>query len=153
MRGTNLLVVFFARVHVVIHAIDTTSLQSAGLIFVQQAEAGADFEIKVFFDFGHNAFDRRHLIFARTSSRYHDAVSFGILFGGDPSSIEQLLTIENVVLGNFCFRDLRLATVTAVFGAEAALGIHQKVKLDGILKIRATHTIRRSHHIQQFVIG
>ena len=96
--------------------------------------------------------DRRHLALVGPAGRDDDAVGLGAALGGRGGAVEQLLAVEQVVARNLGVGDLRLRAVAAVLGAQAALGVHQKVELHGAAEVPPPHAERRGQQVEQLVV-
>ena len=132
---------FRSAVEVVVDSVDTTSLQPSRLRFIQQPQAGADVQVVFLFDLRNDFLDRFHLAFVWSASGDYQAVGLRTSFGRDFGGVHQRISFENVVLGNGSVGDLGLAAVVTILGAQTALGVHQKVQLDGVAKVLMTNSV------------
>ena len=139
--GANLAVMFAARVEVVVDLVDAAGFEAHRLLGREEAEAGADVEAIFLLDLGDDSLDGLDFTLARAAGGDHDAVGFRLPLCRHAGAVEEFVAAEEVVLGNLGVGDFRLRAVMAILGAEAAFGVHQEVKLNGVAEGRPAKSI------------
>ena len=91
VRRADLAVELFARVEIVIHAIDAAGLEPRGLLGREQPQAGANLQVVLRLDLRHDRGDRVHLAVRRSAGRNHDAIGLGLPLGGHAGAVQQFL--------------------------------------------------------------
>ena len=76
MRRADFCVVATACVEVVVDLINASVREPLGLFRCEQAQAGADIQVVLLLDLGHNFADRVHLTLCGTTSGNHNAEGF-----------------------------------------------------------------------------
>ena len=135
-----------------VHRFHTGVLQAQHLLLVEQAEAGAHFEI-VFLTHGTHGVE--HLVEHRLAGRAagdHHAQRAGLQLRGAVGRFHDLFLRHHRVLLDFGGGDLGLRAVATVFRTESALRIQQEVQPHAITPRGATHAIGCGQLVEQLLI-
>ena len=143
-----------ARIEVVIVAIDTGLLEDVGLAVLEEAEAAAHLEVGVpVLDGAHGVGDGGELTGGGATATGHDAIGGGVQVGRAVGPLEDRRAGLDGVFGDGGGREARLGAVVAILGAEAALGVEEKVQVHGGAVMMVADAIGGGEQREDLMIG
>ena len=149
----DLVVVGLGGVDVVVVGVDAGVAQALGLAVLEQAQAGADLDVRVLgLDRADHVGDAIDVLVGRSAARGDHAHAGGAALEPGGGLLEGLVGVEPLVLQDVGGRAQRLGAVVAVLRAQPGLQVDQVVDLDGVAEVLATQASRGRDDLDQLVV-
>ena len=141
-----------AGIDVVVYAVNAGLAEPGRLSIREQSQAGANLERMLPFDFPNRAHHLVQFLFRGRAPAHHDAIGVSLQLHRTTRALDDGLVGEEFVAIDTRVRHARLRAIGAVFGAQPAFGIDQKVELDSTSVVAAANLIGGGHQSQQIFV-